>query len=185
MDCTLQTTWVEPGYLEPDAAWASPDGQSCGPLANGGAFGAKRDSEVEAVARRLAVEHGRSVRVVYAREDAVRRGPKRPPIAAGVRADGSGVIRVARTAGITDAINRVAPNLVVDEVDVIGPATSTDIRGAGWVEAAVLLSSLGSAPDRITQPDGGTARRPSTSRAACTSGSPWAIRSTRRCCAAM
>ncbi len=33
-----------------------------------------------------------------AREDAVRLGPKRPPLAVGLRADGSGVVRVVRTA---------------------------------------------------------------------------------------
>lgn len=154
---TLQTTWVEPGYLEPDAAWAEPDGASCGPLANGGAFGGKRDSEVEAAARRLASEHGRPVRVVYAREDTVRRGPKRPPVAAGIRADGTGVLRIARTPGIVEAVAAAAPGLVIDEVDVIGPSTSAAIRGAGWAEAAVLRASLGDAPDSVTQPGGGTA----------------------------
>ena len=39
------------------------------------------------------------VRVVFSREDVVRYGPKRPPIAAGVTSDGSGVMRVARTPG--------------------------------------------------------------------------------------
>ena len=81
---TLQTTWVEPGYLEPDASWCVPGGEPVTPLANGGAFGGKLASDVGAVARRLADEHGRPVCVRYAREDVVRRGPKRPPIAAGV-----------------------------------------------------------------------------------------------------
>ena len=36
-------------------------------------------------------------------------GPKRPPIAAGVRADGTGVVRVVRTTGIADAVRSVAP----------------------------------------------------------------------------
>ena len=96
---TLRTTWVEPGYLEPDASWCEPGGEPVTPLANGGAFGGKVDSEVASVARRLADEHGRAVRVLYTREDVVRRGPKRPPIAAGIRADGTGVVRVVRTAG--------------------------------------------------------------------------------------
>src|SRR4029077_4424614 len=38
-DLTLQTTWVEPAYLEPDASWCLPGGEPVGPLANGGAFG--------------------------------------------------------------------------------------------------------------------------------------------------
>jgi hypothetical protein len=43
-------------------------------------------------------------------------------------------------------------------VDVPGPPTSTSIRGAGWVEAAVLLSSLRPAPpDVVTSPAGARA----------------------------
>ncbi|MFP5327120.1 MAG: 2Fe-2S iron-sulfur cluster-binding protein, partial [Acidimicrobiia bacterium] len=69
---TLRTTWVEPAYLEPDASWASPSGDPVTPLANGGAFGGKASSEVRAVARELAEESGRPVRVLYNREDVVR-----------------------------------------------------------------------------------------------------------------
>lgn len=139
-DRTLQTTWVEPAYLEPDAAWCRPGGQPVGPLCNGGAFGGKAASAVGDAARRLADEHGRPVLAVYSREDVVRRGPKRPPLAAGVRADGTGVVRVARTEGVAEAIRRVAPGLVVDEVDVPGPPTSAAIRATGWAEAAVLVA---------------------------------------------
>jgi aerobic-type carbon monoxide dehydrogenase small subunit (CoxS/CutS family) len=155
---TLQTTWVDPAYLEPDAAWCVPGGEPVGPLENGGAFGGKLTSEVGAVARRLADEHGRPVRALYAREDSVRLGPKRPPLAAGVRADGSGVVRVARTTGIAAAITSVAPGLVVEEVDVEGPPTSTAARGAGWVEAAVLLASVQpEGPDSVVSPEGARA----------------------------
>jgi aerobic-type carbon monoxide dehydrogenase small subunit (CoxS/CutS family) len=155
---TLQTTWVDPAYLEPDAAWCVPGGEPVGPLENGGAFGGKVTSEVGAVARRLADEHGRPVRALYAREDSVRLGPKRPPLAAGVRADGSGVVRVARTTGIAAAITSVAPGLVVEEVDVEGPPTSTAARGAGWVEAAVLLASVQpEGPDSVVSPEGARA----------------------------
>ncbi|HEY8543573.1 MAG TPA: 2Fe-2S iron-sulfur cluster-binding protein [Acidimicrobiales bacterium] len=150
-DVTLRTSWVEPAYLETDASWCAPGGEPASPLANGGAFGGKRRSPAALAARRLADEHGRPVRVVLSREDAVRRGPKRPPIAAGVRRDGTGVVRVVRTPGIAEAITSVAPGLVVEEVDVPGPATSADLRAAGWAEALVLLaavSSLGtSGPD--------------------------------------
>ena len=151
---TLQTTWVEPAYLEPDASWCAPGGEPVTPLANGGAFGGKRSSEVAEVARRLADEHGTAVRVLHAREDVVRRGPKRPPLAAGVRTDGSGVIRVVRTPGIAGAIESVAPSLMVEEVDVAGPPTSAALRGAGWAEAAVLLAALGDAPDMVVAPNG-------------------------------
>jgi xanthine dehydrogenase small subunit len=154
---TLQTTWVEPAYLEPDASWCAPGGEPVTPLANGGAFGGKRSSEVAEVARLLADEHGAAVRALYAREDVVRLGPKRPPLAAGVRADGTGVVRVVRTPGIAGAIGSVAPRLTVVEVDVPGPPTSAAPRGAGWVEAAVLLASLGDAPDTVVAPNGARA----------------------------
>jgi xanthine dehydrogenase small subunit len=139
---TLRTSWVEPAYLETDAAWCEPGGEPVGPLGNGGAFGGKATSIVVAAARELADLHGRPVRVLLSREDTVRLGAKRPPIAAGVRPDGTGVVRVARTEGIAEAVRSVAPGLVVEEVDVVGPPTSTAIRGAGWVEAAVLLAAL-------------------------------------------
>ena len=99
------------------------------PLANGGAFGGKVQSFVMAAARELADRHGRAVRVLASREDSVRLGPKRPPIAAGVRADGSGVVRVARTPGVAEAITSFAPSLRVEEVDVAGPPTSCDLAG--------------------------------------------------------
>ena len=155
---TLRTTWVEPAYLEPDASWCEPGGEPASPLANGGAFGGKVDTEVARVARELADRHGRAVRVIATREDVVRRGPKRPPIAGGVRPDGSGVIHVARTPGIADAIRSSGPALDVVEVDVEGPPTSAALRGAGWAEAAVLLASLDEGPEwRLRAPGGATA----------------------------
>ena len=138
----LRTTWVELAYLEPDASWCRPGGQPASPLANGGAFGAKTASVAPAAARRLADEHGRAVRVVLSREDVVRVGPKRPPVAAGVRPDGSGVMRVVRTPGIAAAVESVAPALEVQEVDIAGPPTSAAARAAGWAEAAVLLATV-------------------------------------------
>lgn len=140
---TLQTTWVEPAYLEPDASWCEPGGTPVTPLANGGAFGAKTVSEVQAVARRLADEHGRTVRVLWSREDVVRLGPKRPPLAAGIAPDGTGIVRVARTAGVAAAIAAISPRLTVEEVAVAGPPTSTAPRAAGWAEAAALASAIG------------------------------------------
>jgi xanthine dehydrogenase small subunit len=140
---TLRTTWVEPAYLELDASWCAPGGQPASPLANGGAFGGKTASPVADAARRLADEHGRPVRAVLAREDAVRVGPKRPPLAAGIRPDGTGVVRVARTPGIAAALAAVAPGLEVEEVNVAGPHTSTDARAAGWAEAFALLAAAG------------------------------------------
>ena len=158
-DVTLRTSWVEPAYLETDASWCRPGGESASPLANGGAFGGKLASVAAAAARELAGEHGRAVRVVLSREDAVRLGPKRPPIAAGVRSDGTGVVRVVRTTGIAAAIASVAPGLVVEEVDVAGPATSAELRAAGWAEALVLLAAASGAkaPVEVVSPDGAVA----------------------------
>ena len=152
---TLQTSWVDPAYLETDASWANPGEAAVSPLVNGGAFGAKLETTVTGVAEALASEHGRPVRVLASREDTARFGPKRAPIAAGIRADGTGVIHVARTPGITEAIASVAPLLEVIEVDVAGPVTSASIRGAGWAEAAVLIGAL--EPGPLQSPDGATA----------------------------
>lgn len=154
---TLQTSWVEPAYLETDASWCEPGGEPASPLANGGAFGGKLASVVTAAARRLADEHQRCVRVVLSREDVVRLGPKRPPLAAGLADDGSGVLRVARTPGIAEAIRAVAPDLVVEEVDVVGPPTSSDLRAAGWAEAAALLTAAAGRQLPVTSPDGAVA----------------------------
>lgn len=153
---TLRTGWVEPAYLEPDAAWCAPGAEPVGPLVNGGAFGGKRSSPVASAARRLADRHGRPVRVLLAREDVVRLGPKRPPVAGGVDADGRGVLRIVSTSGVAAAVAQVAPDLVVEEVDVPGPPTDAGLRAAGWAEAEVLLAGVrGLRP--VVGPDGGTA----------------------------
>lgn len=142
---TLRTTWVEPGYVEPDAAWCEPGAEPVAAAANGGAFGAKNASnefsiELARVSRELADKHGRAVLVLASREDVTRRGAKRPPVAGGMNADGSGVLRVVRTPGIADIIAAVAPGLTVEEVDVAGPPTSSLVRAAGWAEALVLAA---------------------------------------------
>ncbi|MET0904166.1 MAG: 2Fe-2S iron-sulfur cluster-binding protein [Acidimicrobiales bacterium] len=152
---TLRTSWVEPAYLEPDASWCDPGGEPHSPLANGGAFGGKLHSAVGAAARSLADEHGRAVRVLLDREDVVRLGPKRPPVAGGADPDGRGILRVVRTAGIAAAIAAVAPAIVVEEVDVAGPPTSADLRAAGWAEAAVLLAGARGAAGSMTDPHTG------------------------------
>jgi aerobic-type carbon monoxide dehydrogenase small subunit (CoxS/CutS family) len=154
---TLRTTWVEPAYLETDASWCAPGGQPASPLANGGAFGAKTASIATSAARELADRHGRAVRVLLSREDTVRLGPKRPPIGAGVRADGSGVVRVARTDGVADRIRSFAPRLSVEEVEVAGPPTSVALRAAGWAEAAVLLAGGSGRAGAVTAPNGSVA----------------------------
>jgi aerobic-type carbon monoxide dehydrogenase small subunit (CoxS/CutS family) len=160
-DFTLQTTWVEPAYLEPDASWCLPGGQPAHPAANGGAFGGKVASVAPAAARELADRYGRPVRVVFSREDVVRMGPKRPPIAAGMRADGTGTLTVVAAPGVAAAIQEAAPGLQVVEVDgVQGPPVSADIRAAGWAEAAVLLAAARAVGDGLVPAPGagGTGR---------------------------
>ena len=99
----------------------------------------------------------------------MRFGPKRPPIAAGIRRDGTGVMRVARTPGSPDlspwraAAAQAFPGLAVEEVEVPGPPVAPEIRAAGWAEAAVLRAAWEARQDpavhagsgvTVTSPDG-------------------------------
>jgi aerobic-type carbon monoxide dehydrogenase small subunit (CoxS/CutS family) len=181
-DVTLQTTWVEPAYLEPDSSWCEPGGEPASPVANGGAFGGKLRSPAPRAARQLADRYGRPVRVQLSREDVVRLGPKRPPVAAGIRRDGTGVLRVAAASNgdaeeaqrMAQAIACVAPGLAVEPIVVPGPAMSAGLRAAGWAEAAVMATAAhawhtglprvepGATPSRaaatVVSPDGALAR---------------------------
>lgn len=139
---TLQTTWVEPAALETDTSWCAPDGEPATALANGGAFGAKQSGWIESQAALLATTLGRPVAARLSREDSVRLGPKRPPMAIAVAADGTGHVVVARTPGIVAAIHAAAPDWTVTEVDVPGPSTSAALRGAGWAEIAAVRAAL-------------------------------------------
>ncbi len=142
----LATSWVEPAYLEPDASWCEPGDEAATPLANGGAFGGKESSPVPAAARALADQLGRAVRVVFAREDVVRLGPKRPPIAASARfGDG----RVAVTGVVAgDVAPFLAPiewPYLIEEVgdwstaSVTGPPAASTLRAVGFAERVVLV----------------------------------------------
>jgi hypothetical protein len=144
----LATGWVEPAYLEPDASWCEPGGEPATPLANGGAFGGKDSSVVPVAARALADHFGRPVRVVLSREDAVRLGPKRPPIGAVARYDDGAVdVRgrvAAGGAGSAFGAATVTPYRVDlrqrwEPVAVPGPPVSTTLRAAGAAEVAVLV----------------------------------------------
>ncbi|MGD9755027.1 MAG: 2Fe-2S iron-sulfur cluster-binding protein, partial [Acidimicrobiia bacterium] len=158
---TLRTSWVDPGYVETDAVWCAPDGEPVGPLGNGGAFGSKRSSPLPDVARELARARNRPVRVLWSREDAVRYGPKRPPLAAGIDPPGRAVtVHVARTPGVADALRAgLGPDLTVDivERDVPGPPTSVEVRAAGWAEGVCLRAAVLGRTEPVTQPGGGTA----------------------------
>ncbi len=173
---TLQTTWVEPAYVEPDASWCRPGERPASPLANGGAFGGKRHSPVPGRARALADETDGAARVLWRREDVVRRAPKRPPLAVALRADGTGVVRVGRSPGSADlapALTRVrerCPGIEVEEVEVAGPPVSPDLRGAVWAEVMAAQATVGaptieagaaaesSGVAEVTLPGGGRAR---------------------------
>ena len=81
---------------------------------------------------------GDAVRLLWRREDVVRRGPKRPPLAVALRADGTrrgarrphgGLGRPRAACG--PRCGRAAPASRSSEVDVAGPPVSPDLRGAG------------------------------------------------------
>ena len=141
----LATSWVEPAYLEPDASWCVPGGEPASPLANGGAFGGKESSVVGAAARELADHHQRAVRTLFSREDVVRLGAKRPPIAAsavlrdrrmhveGVAATGlrQGDLAPAHYVGLDTTIS-------IKHAELVGPPTSSAARATGFAEVCVL-----------------------------------------------
>jgi CO/xanthine dehydrogenase Mo-binding subunit len=142
-------------------------------LATGGAFGAKHRSPVADDAERLAAQLHQPVRVLWSREEVVGRGPKRPPVAMALRADGRGVIRLGRTAGspelspLFDQVAWAAPLLAVEEVSILGPRVSPELRGSGWVEASVFAAGWRArvagtvgpdAPVELRAPGGGRAR---------------------------
>jgi hypothetical protein len=62
---------------------------------------------------------------------------------------------VVRTPGIREAVASVAPHLVVEEVDVAGPPTSSLLRAAGWAEAAVLLAGARGEAGPVVDPRSG------------------------------
>jgi CO/xanthine dehydrogenase Mo-binding subunit len=160
----LATSWVEPAYLEPDASWCVPGGTPASPLANGGAFGGKLDSRAPDVARELADRLGRTVRVAYSREDVVRLGPKRAPIAAvavardnvvsieGVVVAGAGTPRTWPSPPGIDVQARWS------EVKVRGPRVSGDLRAAGLAEQAVLVAGALRCDVDVVTPSGARAK---------------------------
>ncbi len=143
----LATSWVEPAYLEPDASWCEPAGQPATPLANGGAFGAKVASLAPRAARELADRLGCTVHVVLAREDVVRLGPKRPPVAATAWVD-AGAVRIegmvaGDVAAFADPRGGAVAALDVNPewraVTIPGPPTSSRPRATGLAEQALLV----------------------------------------------
>lgn len=137
----LATGWVEPAYLEPDASWCEPACVPASTLANGGAFGGKAASVAPAAARELADAFGRTVRTVFAREDVVRLGPKRPPIAASaVARDGRIIVRGVAADAFPAVPTPYAVELDVqwNHASVNGPPVSSALRAVGMAEQTVL-----------------------------------------------
>ena len=159
----LATSWVEPAYLEPDSSWCVPGGVPASPVANGGAFGGKLSSHAPGAARELADRFDRTVRVAYSREDVVRLGPKRPPIAAtAVWRDGVVHIDGVVAAGGLEAFTRSWPTPYScdvatswREIEVAGPPVTTNARATGLAEVAVLVEGALDAAgvDRATLTD--------------------------------
>ena len=79
----------------------------------------------------------RPVRVLPRREDVARLGPKRPPLAAGVRSDGTAC--PGRADPASPRPSALAPGVVVEEVDVNGRPPSAALRAAGWPRRRSLL----------------------------------------------
>jgi len=65
-----------------------------------------------------------------------------------VRADGSGVVWLRRTDGAARFIAEHFPKWTLHEVDVAGPPTSLDIRGAVWAELSALVASVSPLDER-------------------------------------
>ena len=159
----LATSWVEPAYLEPDASWCEPGGEPASPLANGGAFGGKAHSLAPSAACELANRLGRPVRVVYSREDVVRMGAKRAPIAAVAVARGDAVeIDGVIANGGAPRTWPAAPGIEVRanwrEVHVVGPPVSPELRAAGLAEQALLVSGALDRNVDVLTPSGARAR---------------------------
>ena len=162
---SLQTTWTEPGYLETDASWAQPNSAAISALGNAGAFGSKTTSPAPATAAELADEHHQAIRVLLSREDTVRLGPKRPPVAGGANPDGTGLLRIAATSpqlteprygcsSIDELVALFAPGIELEHVETPGPPTSADIRGAVWAEAVCLAAMAQGELRRLEVPGG-------------------------------
>jgi len=103
-------------------------------------------SPVAEAARALAEAAGRPVRAVFAREDVVRLGPKRPPVAATAVLEGTTVQVRGRVLGAVEPFTTpIDWPYALEElgewesVAHVGPPTSSSLRAVGLAERAVLL----------------------------------------------
>ena len=114
----------------------------------------------------LADATGDAVRVLWRREDVVRRGPKRPPLAVALRADGTrrragrphgGLGRPGAAGG--PSASRAAPAWRSRWSTSPGRPCRADLRGAGWAEVLAARAVLGRRPTRAAGPRRGARRR--------------------------
>ena len=191
---TYRTQFIEHAFLEPESALAITDGEGgvhvssqgqgvwddrmqiasflgvaedrvrVTQVANGGAFGAKEDLNVQTHASLLAVMTGRPVRITLSREESIRFHPKRHPITmeytAGCDADGNLLAIRARMVGDTGAYASVGDKVLeraaghacsayrVPNVDVEARAVYTNnppcgaMRGFGANQANFGIESI-------------------------------------------
>ncbi len=144
-DLVLATSWIEPAAVEPEASYASPTTSPTAPAANGGAFGSKSLGMLQEVAAEFASSEGHGISVVETREDSIRLGAKRPPLALGCTLDGKGVVRLPRCSGAAELVDQILPGMRVEYLDLAGPPVSLKLRGALWAElsaVALVLDAL-------------------------------------------
>ncbi len=63
-------------------------------------------------------------------------------MAIGLKADGTGIVRVVACPGIEAAIALAAPLVEIELVDIERPSVSASLRAAGWAEATIALTGL-------------------------------------------
>jgi xanthine dehydrogenase small subunit len=150
----LATSYVDPAYLELDAAAAEPGQPAIRAAGNGGDFGGKATTiqgvDLESAAAEEASRCQGPALASLTREFLVLFGPKRPPVALAAGHDGRIVGRIP--AGV-DLVPRIAaglgplaPRLVVESVPLMGPPMSVAIRDAGWLEGAVFAACIDREP---------------------------------------
>jgi 2-iminobutanoate/2-iminopropanoate deaminase len=83
-------------------------------------------------------------------------------------------MRIGRTPGSPDLgqlhglVHAIAPGVVTEEVDIVGPPISAELRGAGWVEVLAALHGLGTLGERREGTGRAEVRLPGGGRAAVT-----------------
>ena len=198
-DLTLQTTWVEPAYLEPDASWCAPGALPASPAGNAGDVRreeplAGRRGRRSARRRRAA---SRCARAGPARRSccAARSGRRSP---SGCARDGTGIVRLGWTPGsceprraVRRACGRSATGLARRGRRARGAARGHDAPGRrrsprcsrpsrccdADSDGGCSVRTANGASASVALRDGALARRRSTPAIRCASRRPAASRS--------